>query len=285
MQTPKAFEPAAFTRESQQAWDKVAHHYDTLIADKLFNVLTKESLAAAALKDGEEILDVACGPGNLSLPAASAVSERGHVTGIDLAPAMIAIASAKAVATGTRNAVFQTMNAESMTLADESFDVVFCQLGLMLFAEPHKALKEMRRVLKRGGRAVVVVQGSPDKMLFTSLVQKTIVRHAPWMRVAGAPTIYSFGPQGVLIQAVSDAGFSSARERRLAGCFIFDSFDHYWDTLITGAGKTKSMLETLDEGLRRAIKGDVRTQAAKFAVDERLSIPYEAVMVTAGTSR
>ena len=114
-------------------------------------------LDPARLRPGESVLDVGCGTGTLAIAAKHRVGAAGSVYGIDASPAMIARASNKAKKAGAEIA-FETGLAESLPLPDARFDVVLSTV--MLHHLPGKArqqgVREMRRVLKPGGRLLAV---------------------------------------------------------------------------------------------------------------------------------
>lgn len=103
------------------------------------------------------ILDVACGTGDLTLD----LLRRGHrVTGVDLSEQMLALARRKAEA-----ARFQLADAEALPFPDASFDAVTCAFGIRNFVHLEKGLDEMLRVLKPGGRLVLLELATPDSPL------------------------------------------------------------------------------------------------------------------------
>ncbi len=271
------FDPVRFTKESAIAWDLASQNYDRLITPRFLS-FTRALIDWAGLKGNEKVLDVACGSGLASLAIAGSPNFRGSVLGVDLSPEMVALAGDKAKKSKLGSMEFKVMNAEKLDLPNESFDSVFCQLGLMLFAKPDQALSEMRRVLKTGGQVFLCVQGSPDKMRFTSIVMKAMMKHAPQLKVPGAPTLYSFGGEGILAQALTQAGFADVQDKRYSGVFSFNSAQEYWDTLVAGAGKTRSMLESLSAQAREAIREDSILAAKAYQNESRLEIPYEVVL-------
>ena len=268
------FDPAAFTADAKHQWSSVAPSYDRM-SGELFPPIQSAFLTFVQLRAGQLVLDVACGTGALTAVAAKAVGSGGRVVGVDLAPGMLKLAMARAT---EPNLEYREMNAEELDLPNGLFNVVVCQLGLMLFSRPQAALKEMVRVCKKGGAVACLVQGSPERMLFTSLILKTIVKHAPESKQPGVPNIYAFAPVGVLDQALADAGLWHIVSSRVAGAFFFDSPRHYWDTMTSGSGRTGALLRSLPEATQRAIEEDVLAQAAKLTQDGKTAIPYEVVM-------
>src|SRR5262249_44016318 len=100
-------------------------------------------------RPGERILDVACGTGIVARIAAARVGPAGAVGGVDLNPGMLSVARS-VMLTDSRSAApiqWHEASADKLPLPAESFDIVYCQLGLQFFADRAAALREMRRVL------------------------------------------------------------------------------------------------------------------------------------------
>lgn len=266
------FDPASFTADSRKNWTDAAPFYD-LISSNLFPPITQVFLEYCNLQRGHSVLDIACGPGTTTAGAVEKVAPNGSVLGIDLSPGMLEIAR-----TRVPNARFQEMNAEALTLTDNTYDRTICQLGLMLFAKPKDAVLEMSRVVKPGGLVCCLVQGRAEKMLFTSLLMKTLVKHAPELKTPGAPTLYAFGTPELLAQAFADTCLEKPETKTFEGTFPFDSPTHYWETMTQGAGRTGAVLRSLPEATREAVHQDVLTQAAQFKTPNGLRIPYEVTL-------
>jgi SAM-dependent methyltransferase len=108
--------------------------------------------AAAGATAETRVLDVACGPGIVSCALAK---EAAHVTGVDLTPAMIDQARARQLSAGLEAMDWQVGDATALPFPDESFDLVVTRYSLHHIPEPARALAEMRRVCRRGGRILV----------------------------------------------------------------------------------------------------------------------------------
>jgi ubiquinone/menaquinone biosynthesis C-methylase UbiE len=116
-------------------------------------------LAAADLRSGERVLDVACGTGVIARLAAAAVGPTGTVAAIDVAPDMIDVARATPAPSGAA-IDWHVGDAISLPFEDDAYDAVVCQMGLMFMSDRPGAVAEMRRVLAPGGRLVVNTPGS-----------------------------------------------------------------------------------------------------------------------------
>ncbi len=274
-----AFDPGLFTEEARRRWNEAAPAYEQLSAS-LFSPITDAFAEFCRLAPGERVLDVACGPGAATLAAARAVGPAGRVVGVDLSPAMLEAARRRAAA-APAPIEWRAASAEELDMPDASFDAVVCQLGLMLFARPTEALRQMARVVRGGGRVACLVQGLREKMVFTSLVMGVLLRHAPQLKEEGAPTLYAFAKPGMLEAALASAGLVVEASRRLEGTFKFDSPQAYWDLMTAGAGRTGAVLRSLPEAAQRQVRDEVLTQARRYAADGGVAIPFEVVMARA----
>lgn len=108
---------------------------------------------------GHHILDLACGTGLVTLPAARAVGPSGAVTGVDITDAMLDVARKKAKEEGAdvRWVKGDVMTLEDLPLREEGYDLVTCASGLPLLEEPGRAIQSWAGFLKPGGRLVVDV--------------------------------------------------------------------------------------------------------------------------------
>src|SRR5690242_5544882 len=159
------FDAEKFKAATREQWDRHAkgwNDHSAQIGDWL-RESTDAMLAMAGVGPGARVLDVAAGAGDQTLTIAERVGRGGFVLATDLSPAILEYAKEKARRAGHRNVDTQVADGENLALAPASFDVAICRLGLMLFADPGKGLREMFRALKPGGRACVMVFSTPDK--------------------------------------------------------------------------------------------------------------------------
>jgi ubiquinone/menaquinone biosynthesis C-methylase UbiE len=143
-------------RERWQVAGNAAEIYQRELVPAVFGPWGPRVVELAALRPGLRVLDVACGTGLVARLAAEAVGAEGRVAALDLNRAMLAVASEQP---GVAGAPIEWVegDAQALPFAEASFDAVCCQLGLQFFPDRERALREMKRVLVPGGRAVVMV--------------------------------------------------------------------------------------------------------------------------------
>jgi ubiquinone/menaquinone biosynthesis C-methylase UbiE len=203
-------------RVQRYGWDLAATDYEALWQAQLADAQTA-LLAAAGLRRGERVLDVACGTGLVSFAAAHAVGLTGQVLGVDLSEGMVDAARLRAARREVLNATFMRMDAEALALPDKSFDVALCALGLMYVPDPDQSLREMRRVLKPGGRLVVAVWGERPRCGWAPLFGIVDAEVASEV----CPLFFRLGQRDTLVRACVAAGFSAFDEERIATTLVY----------------------------------------------------------------
>jgi ubiquinone/menaquinone biosynthesis C-methylase UbiE len=141
----------------KEAWDDIAAAYDRFVAPGEAR-LAIQALTLARLRAGDRFLDVAAGTGGLSLPAAWLGA---RVVATDFAPKMIECFEKRAREQGLSDVGGRVMDCHALDFPDATFDVTGSQFGVMLVPDQPRALREMVRVTKPGGRVLVVAYGSP----------------------------------------------------------------------------------------------------------------------------
>jgi ubiquinone/menaquinone biosynthesis C-methylase UbiE len=149
------------SEDTRPGWDKIAPGYDKTNT-KTQMWLGKEGLTRAGLRSGQSFLDVASGSGALSIPAARMGAK---VTAVDHSPVMLELLQKRAKAEGL-NVETRAMDAYELKLADNTFDVVGSQFGVVVLEDMPRGLREMVRVTKPGGKVLMNVYGDPHKIEF-----------------------------------------------------------------------------------------------------------------------
>lgn len=220
-----------------------------------FGQIAKATAAGAAefierlhLKPGMKVLDVACGSGNLALPAARAGA---IVTGVDIAPNLIAQARENAARDGLK-IQFDEGDAEALPYDDASFDVVVTMFGAMFAPRPELVAAELKRVCKPGG-FVAMANWTPTG--FVGQMFKTVANHFP--PPAGMPPPVLWGVEATVRERLQ-AGFSSieTKERTLTFKFPFpppEVVEHFRIYF----GPVQKAFGALDESGQAALRRDL----------------------------
>lgn len=215
----------------RQMFDSIAPDYDRLNHLMSMNVDTgwrRRALRRIVDTEGPlEVLDLACGTGDFSLAIARRMKKRGmpgHVAGVDLSEGMLAVMQEKVAAAGLSELISTAQgDGEKLPFADGSFDRVTIAFGIRNFENREQGLREMLRVLRPGGRLVILELSIPGNPVFRWIYKLYFLHILPWIggKISGDKAAYSYLPASVLkfpgkkafCATLSDCGFRSIRHR------------------------------------------------------------------------
>lgn len=253
-----------------------ATNYERYFVPAIGAPLATDLVGLAALRPGERVLDVACGTGVVARLASPQVGSNGSVAGLDVNPAMLAVA--RTATPPGMSIEWHEANAEAMPFPGASFDIVLCQMGLQFMADKPAALAEMHRVLVPGGRLICNVPG-PTPQLFTILAE-ALARHVGGEAAGFVNHVFSFHDTAEIRGIVRGAGFhdvsaeSETRSLRLPAPQEF-LWQYVHGTPLAGA------TEQMDDESRSALEHDVVTKWQQFVEDRALLLQVRVVVVTA----
>jgi ubiquinone/menaquinone biosynthesis C-methylase UbiE len=241
--------------------------------------LAAELVAAAALRPGERVLDVACGTGIVARLAAEHIGPSGTVAGVDINPGMLAVARA---ATPPEALIdWHQAPADALPLPDEAFDVVTCQMGLQFFPDQVAALREMHRVLAPGGRVILNVPGPTPEMF--GVLAEALERHvksglAPFVR-----QVFSLHDTQQLQDLITTAGFTDATAEPMPIALVLPPApDFLWQYV--HSTPLAAPLAEADEPARAALERDIVERWKRFERDDQLTLELRVVTATARTN-
>ncbi|MDR6534903.1 methyltransferase domain-containing protein [Variovorax soli] len=203
-------------RIQRYGWDLAAAGYQALWQAQLAPA-HRALMALASPQPQEQVLDVACGTGLVALAAAERVGPRGHVLGTDISDRMVDAARQRAAQRGVHQLGFARMDAEQLALPDGGFDLALCALGLMYVPDPALALRELRRVLRPGGRVGLAVWGERARCGWSALFP--IVDDE--VRSEVCPLFFRLGQQDALAGLCAEAGFERIAQQRIASTLCY----------------------------------------------------------------
>jgi ubiquinone/menaquinone biosynthesis C-methylase UbiE len=269
---------AKFQRRIQRyGWDKAAETYEAGWRDSLALVQSR-LLDVASARAGEHVLDIACGTGLVTFPLARAVTASGRVVATDISEAMIEIIRREAEKRSLAQIDAFRADAETMeSLPDNSFDLVTCALGFMYFPEPDKAMAEILRVLKPGGRAVFAVWGARKNCGWAEIFPIVDAR----VQSSVCPMFFHLGTGRALAWQMENAGFESVTDERLTTELPYADDDAASDAALIGGPVALAYSRFSDE-IRTAVRAEYVASILPFRSNEGYRIPGEFV-VAAGT--
>jgi ubiquinone/menaquinone biosynthesis C-methylase UbiE len=251
-------------------------NYERFFVPAIGAPLATDLIHLAALHPGERVLDIACGTGVVARLASQQVGATGTVAGLDINPGMLGVARS---ATPPGMAIeWHEASAEAMPIPDASFDVVLCQIGLQFMPDKRAALREMQRVLVRGGRLILNVPG-PTPRLFT-IMGEALARHVGAEAAGFVNHVFSLHDTAEIQNLVSGAGFrdvsvqSDTKSLRLPAPEEF-LWQYVHSTPLAGA------VAQVDDERRASLERDVVAKWQEFVKDGALVLQVRLVMATA----
>jgi ubiquinone/menaquinone biosynthesis C-methylase UbiE len=273
------------TTRSNEAWEAVAPAWE-LNRDRIFEAtraISERLVDLNEARQGETILELAAGTGETGFLLAKRLGPDGHLISTDFSEAMVGAARRGASARGLAGVECRVMDAQSVDLPDETVDAVLSRFGLMLMADPSRALGEARRVLRPAGRLVYAVWGMPDVNPWITLLAGAVIErgHMPGGDPFGPGGMFSLGEPERNERLVTDAGFSDVTTEELSGAMRTDSIDDYWDFQISISSPIAVLLASLTPEERDAIQAAFRSAAEPYRTGGGYELPFRAVIVHA----
>lgn len=189
----------------EKMFDTIAPEYDklnhvlSLNIDKTWRKRALKYIVEPAKR--QEILDIACGTGDFALKIASKANSGTMITGFDLSDGMLEVMRSKVAKAGLQNRISTLQgNCEKMDFPEASFDRVTIGFGIRNFENREAALKEILRVLKPGGKLVILELSVPANPLVRGLYKLYFLNILPWIggKISGDRTAYEYLPASVL---------------------------------------------------------------------------------------
>jgi demethylmenaquinone methyltransferase / 2-methoxy-6-polyprenyl-1,4-benzoquinol methylase len=221
-----------FAGQVNRMFDRVAGHYDALnsvMTAGLHHRWRQRAADRAALAPGDSALDVCCGTGDLALELATRVSPGGSVVGCDFSEPMLDLAREKAAERGVAGVRFEWADALELPYDGERFDAATVGFGVRNLADLDRGLREMARVLRPGGRLVILEITQPTRPPLSTFFSLWFDRVVPLLgSFSDEPDAYAYLPQSVrsfpgprgLAEKMEAAGLEQIRYTVLAGGII-----------------------------------------------------------------
>lgn len=265
-------DPALQRRIQRYGWDKASAHYESFWQKQLQPAQDK-LLEMASLQPGEKVIDIACGTGLVSFRAAEKVGTNGFVLGTDISDNMVRICNQLAKEKNKVNVSFERMDAEELKEPDCECSAALCALGLMYVPDPLKALREMYRVIKPGGRAVAAVWGQRDRCGWAEIFE--IVDRRVSSEVC--PMFFNLGNDDVLERHFKAAGFSKIITERLNTLLLYHSDEEACGAAFAG-GPVALAYYKFEEHVKKEVHAEYLHSINSFHTGNGYAVPGEFVV-------
>lgn len=276
-----SFDAAKYKRTTHDQWQGAAEAWFrwSFTLQEWLGGATETLFDMAEVSQGQRVLDVAAGAGEQSIRAARRVAPGGSVLATDLSPRILEFATRMAAQAGVTSITTQAMDGEQLELADASFDVVISRVGLIYFPDQQRALREMLRVLKPGGRVAAIVYSTPDRNTFFSVPVGIIRRRANLPPpLPGQPGPFSLGAEGALERAFEQAGFTDVRAVRVSASLKMASAAECVRFERESFGALHQMLSGLTDRETQSVWEEIERELGHFESERGFSGPCELVL-------
>ncbi len=231
-------------------------------------------LQAVAAAPGMRLLDLCCGPG---YGAGEAAARGLDAIGIDIAPGMVAEARR-----GFPGIPFQEGDAEALTFADQSFHAVICPFGLPHLPELDRAIEEVFRVLKPGGRFAATAWAPPDRSQLLDLAVKAITAHADMsVNLPPGPSLFMLSDPSVAVGKLKQAGFVDTSWQELPIIYSSPDAGSVWDWFDKGTVRSMMLVRLQTLEIQARIRETIIENARRYETGAGLRIPNPAILYAA----
>lgn len=269
-------EPNLMRRVQRYGWDKAAAVYEKFWAEQL-KPAQERLLDLADLRPGQRVLDVACGTGLTTFPAAELVGPAGMVMATDISAQMITDATAIAADRGIENVRFQRTDAEALELGENvaPFDVALCALGLMYVPQPIEAVRRMVERVRPGGKVVAAVWGHRSNCGWAEIFPIVDAR----VESDVCPMFFGLGTGDALSLVFSAAGLGEIVEQRLSVSLDYADAEAAIGAAFAG-GPVALAYARFDDATRDSAHAEYLQSIAPYRVGDGFRIPGEFVIAS-----
>lgn len=242
--------------------------------------VTQALVAYANPQPGMQVLDLATGTGEPGISIASRVGPSGHVTAVDLSHELLELAGQRAQARALTNFTTRQADAHNLPFPEDKFDLATCRFGVMFFAQVDKALQELNRVLKPGGRACFVAWGPFDQPYWatTMAVVQTHLR----VPIRGPEDMFRFAQPGSLSSELRAAGFSSVEEELKTLPWSWAGpVDEVWEYAQAVSSPFRSLLDQVPPDQWDEVNRQVHDAIQPYVKGKHIEFGVQVVMASA----
>ena len=241
-------------------------------------------LARSAVAPGEKVLEVGCGTGAATVPLAEAVGDNGEIVGIDISEPMLAAARERISNSGLRNITLLRADAQVHALEPNRFDLITSRFGVMFFADPTAAFRNLLGAMLPGGRLCFACWAGLEENRHWLIPYEVALRHLgpPAPKPPHAPGPMAFADPEYLRSVLEGAGYEGIEIRRetpdIIGASPGEEAEH---ACIMGPSARLIDEKKPQESVRELIKQEMTEAFAPYAKGDEMALPSTIFLVTA----
>jgi SAM-dependent methyltransferase len=241
-------------------------------------------LACLRLAGGESVLEIGCGTGAVTVPLAEAVGEHGRVVAVDISEPMLGAARQRIDTGGVHNVTLLPGDAQVLAFEPAAFDVATSRMGVMFFADPVAAFRNMGGALRPGGRLVFACWAPLAENRHWLISYDIAVRHLgqPEPPTDHAPGPLAFTDPDYIRRILTAAGFAEIVVERAHPTIIGSSPEEEARQALT-MGPTARLIDAKQppEATRQVIAQEIAAAFAAEASAGPIRLPATIFLVTA----
>jgi SAM-dependent methyltransferase len=281
----KSIDAGEFREKQRDQWDGAAVGWNEWsdFIDKHAGVVAELLVKAAGIKEGDRVVDVACGYGEPSLTAARTVGPDGTVVATDISAEMLNFGRQRADANGIENIEFMHSDASSLDFPAESFDAAVSRWGIIFEPDGEGAAAKVKGFLKPGSRFAISSWGPPERVPFIAVAMKTAMDKLDVPPPPpGTPGPLSRPTEEAIGGLLEGGGFSDIQVEELEIVFELDSAEHYTEYTKAIVAPIVAMVSQHPQDVQKET-WDAITEAARERTDDDGRIRWSnQVLIAAG---
>lgn len=229
-----------------------ADRYQSVLVPVIFEPWARDLIRRARPRDGEHILDLACGTGVVTREVSKILGAPGSLTGVDHSAEMLSVARSLAD-THAGDVDWVEAEAGHLPFDDDRFDLAFCQQALQFFPDKPAALRELRRVLKPNGRAVFCVQRGLDVNPMLRAQAVALDAHVGEQAGAAVRAICSLPDGDDLRRLFEAAGFGNVTVEAVTLSLFYDNAEAFATGAMGGMHTGDKLSGLAEDSIARAV--------------------------------